>query len=280
MLSGRSYSVAELSRHTGFDRRTIVYYIQQGLIERPGRRGPNTRYPAETLARLQFIRGVKELQQRGELMNVTLADMRRAILAQDAAGLQGLLDRDLPVAEVEPLLAVALVPAASASAVATAPPPASPPPEPAPANGETAPGAKPADPPPRERRAFGLADANVRQRFAPGGPRPAAPEASPADLSPPPAPVAPPRAAAPSPSTPVPARSPADAGDTDLGSLLRELEIRPAMSGRRLLPGAAEQWTEIPITSRVYLSVRGLSAEDAPLADATARALKRLLRGP
>ncbi|MCK6371363.1 MAG: helix-turn-helix domain-containing protein, partial [Gammaproteobacteria bacterium] len=104
MLSGRSYSVAELERETGFDRRTIVYYIQQGLIERPGRRGPNTRYPAETLRRLQFIRGVKDLQQRGELLNMTLADIGRAMAAQDAAGLQALLDRGLPVAEVAPLL--------------------------------------------------------------------------------------------------------------------------------------------------------------------------------
>jgi hypothetical protein len=64
----------------------------------------------------------------------------------------------------------------------------------------------------------------------------------------------------------------------NLGELLRELEIRPALSGRRLMPGASEQWTEIPITSRVFLSVRGLSADDAPLADSVARELKKLLR--
>jgi hypothetical protein len=50
------------------------------------------------------------------------------------------------------------------------------------------------------------------------------------------------------------------------------------MTGKRLPPGASEQWTEIPITSRVYLSVRGLSADDAPLADAVGRAMKKLLR--
>ena len=32
------------------------------------------------------------------------------------------------------------------------------------------------------------------------------------------------------------------------------------------------------ITGRVYLSVRGLSTEDAPLAEAVARVLKRALR--
>lgn len=273
MSAGRSHSVAELSRHTGFDRRTIVYYIQQGLIERPGRRGPNTRYPGETLTRLQFIRGVKELQQRGQLLNVTLADIRRAMAARDTAGLQDLLDRSMPVAEVEPLLAVAVHTApAPPDSPAPMPPPAATPP--APETGGPAALTRPADPPPRERRAFGLADANVRQRFAPGGTAPAA--TAPALAAPPPV------GATPASATPAPApsRTPLEAGDTDLGTLLRELEIRPAMSGRRLLPGAAEQWTEIPITSRVYLSVRGLSAEDAPLADATARALKKLLRGP
>ncbi len=268
MSAGRSYSVAELSRHTGFDRRTIVYYLQQGLIARPGRRGPNTRYPGETLTRLQFIRGVKELQQRGELLNVTLADIRRALEARDAVGLQDLLDRSMPVAEIEPLLAVA-----DAPTLTTAPAPAGPATPPGTVVETAAAPATPPTPPPRERRAFGLADANVRQRFAPGGTGPAATG---------PALAAPPVGATPAPATPTPApsRTPVEAGDSDLGSLLRELEIRPAMSGRRLLPGAAEHWTEIPITSRVYLSVRGLSAEDAPLADATARALKKLLRAP
>jgi len=66
--------------------------------------------------------------------------------------------------------------------------------------------------------------------------------------------------------------------DADLGELLRELEVRPTLNARRSAPGSPEQWTEIPITSRVYLSVRGLAAEDAPLAEAVARVLKRALR--
>jgi hypothetical protein len=66
--------------------------------------------------------------------------------------------------------------------------------------------------------------------------------------------------------------------EDNLGELLRQLEVRPSLTGRRLPPGASEQWTEIPITSRVFLSVRGLSENDAPLADAAARALKKVLR--
>ena len=75
------------------------------------------------------------------------------------------------------------------------------------------------------------------------------------------------------------APSESGAPDPDLGQLLRELEVRPTLNARRSPPGAPEQWTEIPITSRVYLSVRGLSEDDAPLAEAVGRLLKRALRG-
>jgi len=80
--------------------------------------------------------------------------------------------------------------------------------------------------------------------------------------------------------TPTAAPTAADNGiaDTELGELLRELEVRPTLNARRSPPGSPEQWTEIPITSRVYLSVRGLAAEDSPLAEAVARLLKRALR--
>src|SRR5690606_27167012 len=64
----------------------------------------------------------------------------------------------------------------------------------------------------------------------------------------------------------------------DLGAILRELELRPAMNPRRQPPGAPEQWTEVPIASRVWLSVRGLPAEDMPLLEAAARLLKKALR--
>lgn len=43
---------------TEFTRRTVYYYVQEGLLPRlPGlRRGPRTRYPAEFIDRLLFIR--------------------------------------------------------------------------------------------------------------------------------------------------------------------------------------------------------------------------------
>ena len=73
MSGARSYALAELVAATGFDRRTIVYYIQSGLLPKVGRRGPHTRYPEDCLTRLLFIQGVKTLQTEGKLLTATLA---------------------------------------------------------------------------------------------------------------------------------------------------------------------------------------------------------------
>jgi hypothetical protein len=136
---------------------------------------------------------------------------------------------------------------------------------------------------PADKRSYGLADAAIRQRLGvaqpPAPTAPTAPTVLPAPSDPADAPtgggpasaaamLAPPQAAA--------AGDPAGPGE-DLGDLLRQLELR-AGSGRNRPPGAAEQWTEIPVTARVYLSVRGLGEADVPVADAVARALKRALR--
>lgn len=282
MDAGRSYSITELSAATGFDRRTIVYYIQSGLLPKVGRRGPHTRYPADCLTRLQFIRGVRRLQADGQLLTATLAEIRRALAATDAAALQALLERQLPVDEVKALFIES--PQGAGVSPSPLPPTLSAPPATGPAvstqvNPSTMetnqatrnPGvASPLQPtagvhgPAGERRSYGLADAGIRKRVQP-------------DAAPSGAGAAPLTAPATAPAT---AHSTALAADDagDLGQLLRDLELRPTMNAVRSAPGAPEQWTEIPITSRVYLSVRGLPAEDAPLAEAVARWLKRALR--
>lgn len=267
MLDQRSYSIAELERATGFDRRTIVYYMQSGLVPRPGRRGPKTRYPGEAMVRLRFLRGVKDLQERGELLNFTLADVRQALEQTGIARIAELVEQQMPVSDIAPLLTAPV--ASPERTPESAAPPVVAAPAADPVAGTPEPARAPAAPF-RERRAFGLADANVRQRFAPAPS--ALGTAAPADGALPPTTGEPmPPTGAPLATSPVPDLA-------ELSRLLRELELRPAMSGRRLAPGAAEQWTEIPITSRIYLSVRGLGAEDAALADSVARALKRVLR--
>lgn len=71
-----SYTAQELEEETGFDRRTIAYYVQEGLLPRVGRRGPRTRYPRLVRDRLLFIRRVREAEEAGEVSAVSLSDMR------------------------------------------------------------------------------------------------------------------------------------------------------------------------------------------------------------
>ena len=71
-----SYTAKELEEETGFDRRTIAYYVQEGLLPRVGRRGPRTRYPGLVRDRLLFIRRVREAEEAGEVSAVSLSDMR------------------------------------------------------------------------------------------------------------------------------------------------------------------------------------------------------------
>ena len=71
-----SYTAAELQRETGFDRRTIAYYVHEGLLPKVGRRGSRTRYPKLVRDRLLFIRQVREAEQRGTVAPVALRDLR------------------------------------------------------------------------------------------------------------------------------------------------------------------------------------------------------------
>ena len=272
MPGARSYSLAEMVEQTGFDRRTIVYYIQSGLLPKVGRRGPHTRYPEECLARLQFIKGVKALQSEGQLLTATLAEIGRALAARDGAGIRDLLDRHLPIDELERLFTEepappeAAVPVPAPPTAATVPPKA----EPAPTGVRG---------PSGERRSYGLADAGIRKRLGPERANAPSPPAQHDDPHPGLPALHPQQSPQSEPLPPGPATGTESVTvDGDLGQLLRELEVRPIMNARRSPPGAPEQWTEIPITGRVYLSVRGLSTEDSPLAEAVARVLKRALR--
>lgn len=79
MFKARSYSIDELEALTGFNQRTISYYIQQGLLPKVGRRGRSTRYPRLFADRLQFVKRVRELQDFGQLGSVTLPRIARVI---------------------------------------------------------------------------------------------------------------------------------------------------------------------------------------------------------
>ena len=88
-----SYTARELERESGFDRRTIAYYVQEGLLPKVGRRGRRTRYPQLFLDRLLFIRRVREAEEAGEMPPVSLSEIRElfervqaTLIAEVAAG--------------------------------------------------------------------------------------------------------------------------------------------------------------------------------------------------
>ncbi len=76
MSDNLTYTLDEIVERTGFDKRTTSYYVQKGLLPKVGRRGPKTRYPQVFLDRLLFIKMLREQQDRGEIDNLTLANIR------------------------------------------------------------------------------------------------------------------------------------------------------------------------------------------------------------
>ncbi len=98
----RSYSAKELEQATGFDRRTIAYYVQMGLIPKVGRRGPRTRYPKIVLDRLLVVRRIREAEEAGEIRPVSLADMGDIFSRAPAELLAQVADRQVPVATALP----------------------------------------------------------------------------------------------------------------------------------------------------------------------------------
>lgn len=76
LLEERTYTMEEIEHVTGLDRRTIAYYVQEGLLPKVGRRGPRTRYPRQFVDRLLFIQKIRGLQDQGQLGNYTLDDIR------------------------------------------------------------------------------------------------------------------------------------------------------------------------------------------------------------
>ena len=92
-----SYTARELERDTGFDRRTIAYYVQEGLLPKVGRRGPRTRYPKLVRDRLLFIRRVREAEEEGEVPAVTLSDMRKVFERVPPALIAGVADGRIAV---------------------------------------------------------------------------------------------------------------------------------------------------------------------------------------
>ena len=72
----RTYTLDEIEERTGFDKRTIAYYVQEGLLPKVGRRGPRTRYSRQFLDRLLFIKKTRDLQDQGLMGSMTLGEIK------------------------------------------------------------------------------------------------------------------------------------------------------------------------------------------------------------
>ncbi len=84
--SSENLSIAELAERAGITRRTIRYYVSEGLLPPPGGRGQRRVYTPDHLLRLQAIRRLKEVflplrEIRRRLEGLTSAELRRIALA-------------------------------------------------------------------------------------------------------------------------------------------------------------------------------------------------------
>ncbi|MGI9329831.1 MAG: MerR family transcriptional regulator [Gammaproteobacteria bacterium] len=99
----RTFTVVELEELSGFDRRTIAYYISEGLLPKVGRRGPKTRYSEDFLQRLQLIKRIRELLDAGRLPQATLADISGVLRGLSAKQIKQLAHQSTPESELADL---------------------------------------------------------------------------------------------------------------------------------------------------------------------------------
>ncbi len=309
MSEHRTFTLDEIEQRTGFDKRTIAYYVQQGLLPKVGRRGPKTRYPQLFLDRLQFVNMIRKKQDLGEVGNLTLADIRDILERVSPDTIAGVVagEESLKVVDhlggVEPMVPVAPTNYSRPMAVQSNPASS--------ALAEEAaeisealmdPSKKPAPEPPdlNRRVRLGLMDANTASSpagvHAFGSAAPASPAAgrtlqssARGDDA-----VRPARryedeikknAGTESKSEPPKVKQPeepqAEAAPPSieierLGWFLARLQR--AMTGdRRRRTGTTESWHRALITPELTISARNIKDDDAYMLDAVARILKKLL---
>ena len=245
----RTYTMRELETRSGFDKRTIAYYIQESLLPKVGRRGRKTRYPEEFLDRLMFIRRVRELQDAGRLRAVTLSEIRKVIDGQSAeetrcASQQGISEETLRDLFAEPDLDTA------AFAVAAE---------------QAAPFAM-AESQMVESRLdmLGSADHSVRLSVGTRREAMASRGRSLSEIELQSARSSLPESAAPS--------------DSELQTLLQEVERRARLGAKQSEGQTRERLTRVPITQDILLSVRNIRDDDAHLVEELAELLRRFGR--
>jgi len=251
-----SYTARELEGESGFDRRTIAYYVQEGLLPKVGRRGPRTRYPQLFLDRLLFIRRVRDAEEEGTVPPLSLRDLRDvferippSVIARVAA------ERIAVTAELvsSPTTGFQLPEMVARESVADARGPA--------AHFRRRAGAR------LERM-----ESTLLQMRGPAAPESPAPpmemESDDTDV-----------AGAPAPQREGPPRRVREQGEHDASSLARlvvEVEsIGRRRRGARRRP--VENWYRIRVSPNIEMAVRGLAEEDRTLIDSVRRVMRRLI---
>ena len=261
-----SYTARELERESGFDRRTIAYYVQEGLLPKVGRRGPRTRYPQLFLDRLLFIRRVREAEEEGTVPPLSLRDLRDvfgrippSVIARVADGTIAVT----PELVSSPTTAFRLRERVVRD-VAEGP------------SGPAAPWRRRASARLERMESSGLEMEEPAAMEAPAFPM----EMEPDDLMEM-EPDDPDLAEAPAPQREGPFDGFREEDETDarfLASLLAEMED----IGRRrrgTSPGPVENWSRTRISPNIEIAVRGLAEEDRSLMDSVRRVMRRLIEG-
>ena len=239
-----SYTAKELEQETGFDRRTIAYYVQEGLLPRVGRRGPRTRYPGLVRDRLLFIRRVREAEEMGEVPAVSLSDMRLVFERVSPALVARVADGEIAVTPE-------LVERASTGFRL-----------------------------PEMRRAMMARRVMARERIVEeplGRPPIASPLPEDWDLAEAPASVAEMDPGMVRDMDPGEADEWDDA-ETDLRDALVELQERARERGMRS-PRSMDTWTRIEVTPEIALSVRGITDGDRGVVERVRRAMRWVISG-
>lgn len=286
-----SYTTSELERDTGFGRRTIAYYVQEGLLPRVGRRGPRTRYPELVRDRLLFIRRVREAEAESEIRPVPLRELRElfealppGLVASVGAGDTPMTADIVSLASVEQRSMVDRVAALRKRLLAERPEAMPAPPFSGIRRGERM--------PPRAKRPRALdedrtPDRRTMEELEPPGD--AEELGAAADIEDPGAMyLAAPRppaslfeddVAADAASRHRSTGDPDEEADTianQLSWVLNELRSQ-ARRRRELAPDAIDTWSQVEVSSDIRLSIRGMADEDAFLLRVAGRLLRQVL---
>lgn len=241
-----TYTLSELESRSGFDKRTISYYIQEMLLPKVGRRGRRTRYPEEFLDRLMFIRRVRDLQDAGQLRAVTLSEIREVMESCSPEQIRSTSRRRV---SAETLRRLFEEPELELSAVGI------------PARGIASPSMAEAT---MAGSVLEDSDAAEASKLLPASMRRRALCArAESDGAP--------RAQAPQPSM----RESNAPMDSRLRTLLQAVEGRARLGAERSEGRTRERLTRVPITQEIILSVRNISDEDAHLVEELAEFLRR-----